>query len=57
MKYEITITQKEVYTFENIEAENEEDAKNKVLEIFDSDKKQEYYYDSDADIEIYEVRE
>lgn len=57
MKFEITIIQKEIYTFENIEAENEEDAKNKVLELFDSDKKQEYYYDSDTDIEIYEVRE
>lgn len=57
MKYEIILTQKEIYVFEDVEAENEEDAINKVLEIFDGDKKQEYHYDSDTDIEICEVNQ
>lgn len=55
MKYEITLTQKELYVFEDIEAENEQEAIDKVLDIFDSCDKNLYHYDSDTDIECSEV--
>ena len=55
MKYEVQITQKELYYFSEIEAESRDEAENKALELFESDKKYEYHYDSDTDIECYEI--
>ena len=55
MKYEVELTQKELYNF-IIKAETEEEAKNKAIELFESDNKNEYHYDSNTDIECYEIK-
>lgn len=55
MKYELEFIQKETYIFD-IEADSEEEAINKAIEIYDSDKKQDYYFDSDTSIEISPIK-
>lgn len=49
-KYEVELTQEEVYILE-IEAENEDKAINKAIELFDKNKSK-YYYDSDIKINV-----
>ena len=49
-KYEVELTQEEVYIFE-IEAENENKAIDKAIELFDKNKRK-YYYDSDTKINV-----
>ena len=55
MKYELEFIQKEIYIFD-IEANSEEEAINKAIEIYDSDKKQDYYFDSDTSIEVFPIK-
>lgn len=50
-KYEVELTQKELYVIE-IEAEDEAQAREKAIELFDKNKKI-YYYDSDTIIEVF----
>lgn len=54
-KFDITITQKDIYNFE-IEAKSEEEAKSKAFRLFEEDKKA-YFFDSDNDIEVVEIGE
>lgn len=56
MKYEVELKQEEIYVFEDIEADSEEDAENKALELYEKDKET-YHYDSDTEIEVFEKRE
>lgn len=49
-KYEVELTQEEVYIFE-IEAENEDKAVGQAIELFDENKSK-YYYDSDTKINV-----
>ena len=49
-KYEVELTQEELYVFE-IEAENEDEAIDKAIELFDKNKSI-YYYDSDTKINV-----
>lgn len=49
-KYEVELTQEELYVFE-IEAENEHEAIDKAIELFDKNKRK-YYYDSDTRINV-----
>ena len=55
MKYELEFIQKETYIF-NREADSEEEAIKKAIEIYDSDKKQDYYFDSDTSIEVSPIK-
>lgn len=54
-KYDITITQKELYSFE-IKAENEQEAENKAFELFENDRNS-YFFDSENDVEVTEIKE
>lgn len=49
-KYEVELTQEELYVFE-IEAENEDKAIDKAIELFDKNKSK-YHYDSDTKINV-----
>ena len=49
-KYEVELTQEEVYILE-IEAENEDKAVDKAIELFDKNKSK-YHYDSDTKINV-----
>lgn len=56
-KYEVTIKQTEIYVFEEIEADSEQDAEAKAWERFTDDEnaKQKYHHDSDGDTEVFEI--
>ena len=49
-KYEVELTQEELYVFE-IEAKNEDEAIDKAIELFDKNRNK-YYYDSDTKINV-----
>ena len=52
-KYEVYFEQIEKYWFE-VEADSEEEAKEKAEEISQSEKIKDYHDDSDAKLEVYE---
>jgi hypothetical protein len=57
-KYNVTITEKEIYVVEDIEADNKDEAINKAWEMLTSmDDRSKYWVDSDGESEADEVYE
>lgn len=57
-KYNVTITEKEIYVVEDIEADNKDEAINKAWEKLTSmDDRSKYWVDSDGESEADEVYE
>lgn len=57
-KYNVTITEKEIYVVEDIEANNKDEAINKAWEMLTSmDDRSKYWVDSDGESEADEVYE
>jgi hypothetical protein len=55
-KYNVIITEKEIYVIEGIEANNKNEASNKAWEMLTSmDDKDKYHVDSDGETEVDEV--
>ena len=54
MKFEVMLTQKEIYCWDCIEANSEEEAKDKAYAMYEQDKEC-YHYDSDCEIECVEL--
>lgn len=53
-KYEVEIKVIDVYLFPEIIAENEKEAEEKAGELYYKNK-EDYYYDSDSEVEIIEI--
>ena len=51
-KFDLMITEKEVYLVEGVEADTEYEAFEKALEMMEKDGKQTYHDDSDGDYEV-----
>lgn len=55
-KYEIKLIEKEIYRFDSIEAETEEEAIDKAIELISTEEgKNDHHHDSDGDFEVYEI--
>ena len=51
-KFDLMITDKEVYLVEGVEADTEQEAFEKAIEMMERDGKDTYHQDSDGDYEV-----